>query len=256
MNELMLKWLNMLPPAAEKAAELDKMMAVIHWLMLILGIGWGIFFLWAIFRFSKKRNPQAHYKGVQHKGSTYIEIGVIIAEAILLIGFAFPIWAKVVKDFPPEENALKIKVTGEQFAWNFHYPGEDGIFGKQDPELISQGNPLGLDPDDPNGKDDITTLNQMYVPIGKPVICYISSKDVIHNFGVYQLRVKQDATPGLSIPAWFVATKEGKYEVVCSQLCGIGHYRMRGFVNVVSEEKFEEWKKEQLEAASSEDDWW
>ena len=255
MNELMLKWLNMLPPAAKAATELDNMMAIIHWLMLVLGVGWTIFFFGALIRFRKKRNPKANYHGVQHKGSTYIEIAVIVAEAVLLVGFAFPIWAKVVKEFPDDKEALKVRVVAEQFAWNFHYPGEDGLFGRQDVKLIASGNPLGLDMADANAKDDIVTLNQLYLPIDKPTVCYISSKDVIHNFGVYALRVKQDATPGLSIPLWFVPTKEGKYEVVCSQLCGIGHYRMRGFVNIVSAEKFEEWKKEQKADAKEDDSW-
>ncbi len=251
----MLKWLAMLAPAAEGAAQLDKMMSLIHWLMLVLGVGWSIFFVWALIRFRQKKNPKANYYGVQHKGSTYIEIGVIVAEAILLVGFAFPIWAKVVDSFPPKEGALKINIVAEQFAWNFQYPGEDGIFGKKDAKFIDRENPLGLDPEDPNGKDDIITLNQMTIPNNKPVVCYLSSKDVIHNFGVYQFRVKQDATPGMTIPLWFEPTKEGSYEVVCSQLCGIGHYRMRGFVNVVSDKKFEEWKQEQLEEANNDDGW-
>lgn len=244
-----------LPLSASKhAVELDNMMILIHYLMFALAVGWGIFFIWALIRYNRKRNPNANYHGVQHKGSTYIEIGVIVAEAVLLVGFAFPIWAKVAKEFPPKDT-LQIKVVAEQFAWNFHYPGDDGKFGRQDPKLISSANPVGLDESDPAAADDIVSLNQLYIPVNKPVTFQVTSKDVIHAFGIYELRIKQDATPGLSIPTWCVPTIEGKYDIVCSQLCGIGHYRMKGFANVVSEEEFEEWKKEQKEEAAEEDIW-
>lgn len=257
MIEFMKKLLNFPLDASANGYQLDNMLVWIHWLMLILFIGWSIYFIVALWRFRRKKNPKANYHGVQHKGSSYIEIGVIVAEAILLLGFAFPIWAKVVKEFPPEKESTVIRVTGEQFAWNVHYPGEDGVFGRQDISLLDSGNPLGLDKSDPNAADDITTLNQVYLPVDKPVIFHVTSKDVIHGFGIYELRVKQDATPGLSIPFWCIPVIEGTYEIVCSQLCGLGHYRMRGFVNVVSQEAFDKWKTVQLEeAAEEEEDIW
>jgi cytochrome c oxidase subunit 2 len=168
---------------------------------------------------------------------------------------------------PPANEALVVQVTAEQFAWNIHYPGPDRVFGRTDIKLLDlQSNPLGLDRSDPAAKDDVTTLNQLYLPANQPIIVRLRSKDVIHSFGVPEFRVKQDAIPGLTIPIWFVPTvttaemrtrtgnPEFQYEIACAQLCGLGHYRMRGFVTVQSTEDFKKWMdqkvKEELEAAS------
>ena len=141
-----------------------------------------------------------------------------------------------------------MRVVAEQFAWNVHYPGKDGKFGKASISLIDAENPLGLDRNDPDAKDDIITLNQLNIPVNKPVIVYLTSKDVIHSFTLYEMRVKQDAIPGMDIPVWFVPTRVGEYEITCSQLCGLGHYRMRGFVNVKSTADFATWMAEQVKA--------
>ena len=159
---------------------------------------------------------------------------------------------------PPESEALVVQVTGEQFAWNVHYAGPDGVFGRTDIKLLDlQSNPLGLDRSDPAAKDDVTTLNQLYLPVNKPIIVRLRSKDVIHSFGVPEFRVKQDAIPGLTIPIWFVPTvttaemrtrtgnPEFQYEIACAQLCGLGHARMRGFVTVQTAEEFQKWMEEQ-----------
>ena len=134
----------------------------------------------------------------------------------------------------------------------------DGKFGRSDPTLVSADNPLGLDKNDPDGKDDFTTINQLNVPVDRPVLVHLSSKDVIHSFGLYEMRVKQDAIPGLTIPVWFIPTvttadmrqrvgnDKFEYEITCSQLCGLGHFRMRGYVTVQSAADFEKWKADQL----------
>ena len=133
--------------------------------------------------------------------STYVEIGVAVVEAILLVGFAIPMWAARVGRMPSASEALVVQVTGEQFAWNIHYAGADGKFGRTDiTKIDAQENPLGLDRDDPNAKDDVTSLNQLYLPVNKPIIMRLRSKDVIHSFGVPEFRVKQDAIPGFTIP--------------------------------------------------------
>jgi cytochrome c oxidase subunit 2 len=105
--------------------------------------------------------------------------------------------------------------------------------------LVSADNPIGLDRSDPSAADDITTINQLNVPVDRPVLIHLTSKDVIHSFGVYELRVKQDAIPGLEVPVWFIPTRIGQYDITCSQLCGLGHYRMRGFLNVQSAADFQ-----------------
>jgi cytochrome c oxidase subunit 2 len=263
----MTEWLGLPPLASAHGGQIDNMIGWTHVFMLILFVGWGGFFLYCLFRFRQSRNPVADYAGVKSHRSTYLEVGVAVVEAVLLFGFAIPLWAARVDRRPPDSEALVVQVTAEQFAWNVHYPGPDRVFGRTDIKLLDlQANPLGLDRSDPAAKDDVTTLNQLYLPVNKPIIVRLRSKDVIHSFGVPELRVKQDAVPGLTIPIWFVPTvtteemraRMGKpdfqYEIACAQLCGLGHARMRGFVTVQSAEDFQKWMdekiKEQSEAAA------
>jgi cytochrome c oxidase subunit 2 len=240
--------------AATHGATIDNLIGWIHVFMAVLFVGWGGFLIYAIMRFRQSRNPVADYRGVTSKNSTYAEIGVAVVEAVLLIGFAIPLWAARIESIPPENEALTVNLTPEQFAWNVRYAGPDGVFGKTDISLIDlQSNPLGVDRNDPAAKDDITTVNQVYLPVNKPIIVNLRSKDVIHSFNVPEFRVKQDAIPGLTIPIWFVPnvttaemrTRTGnpqfQYEIACAQLCGLGHYRMRGFVTVLSTEEFQKW---------------
>jgi len=196
-------------------------------------------------RFRRGANPKASYAGAKGKIAKSTEVAVAIVEVILLIGYAIPAWALRVKQLPPENTATVVHVVGEQFAWNVHYPGPDGKFGRTSLKLVSADNPLGLDRTDPNAKDDITTINQLNLPVDRPVLVHLSSKDVIHSFGLYEMRVKQDAIPGMQIPVWFVPNRVGDYEITCSQLCGLGHFRMRGFVTVQSAADFQKWTDDQ-----------
>ena len=200
--------------------------------MLVLFVGWGGFFVYCLIRFRRSRQPVANYTGVRSHASNYAEIAIAVIEAILLVGFSIPLWAARVDHLPSESEALVVEVTGEQFAWNIHYAGPDGKFGKSDIKLLDlQSNPLAIDRDDPAAKDDVTTLNQLYLPVNKPVIVRLRSKDVIHSFGLPEFRVKQDAIPGFTIPVWFVpnvttaemrtrtGNPEFQYEIACAQLC-------------------------------------
>jgi cytochrome c oxidase subunit II len=238
----------------------------IHIFMLILFVGWGGFIANCLVRFRRSRNPVADYTGVRSHASNYAEIAVAVVEAVLLVGFSIPLWAARVDHLPAESEALVVEVTGEQFAWNVHYPGPDGKFGKTDLKLLDlQSNPLAIDRDDPAAKDDVTTLNQLYLPVNKPIIVRLRSKDVIHSFGVPEFRVKQDAVPGLTIPIWFVpnittadmrartGNNEFQYEIACAQLCGLGHAKMRGFVTVVSADEFQKWMTDKVQEQSAPD---
>jgi cytochrome c oxidase subunit 2 len=201
----------------------------------------------------------ANYTGVKSHASSYSEIGVAVVEAILLIGFAIPLWAARVGEIPPENEALVVQVTAEQFAWNVRYAGPDGIFGRTDIKLLDlQTNPLGIDRSDPGAMDDVTTLNQLYLPANRQIILKLRSKDVIHSFGVPEFRVKQDAIPGFTIPIWFVpnvttaemrtrtGNPEFQYEIACAQLCGLGHSSMRGFVTVLGPDEFQKWMDDEV----------
>ncbi len=185
--------------ASGHGASIDAMMSWVHWLMLVLFIFWAPFFLYTLWRFSAKRQRVANYHGVKSKWSSYVEGAVVIAEAVLLVGFAFPIWSEIKNDFPDESESLIINVVAEQFAWNVVYPGPDGVFGR-----TTLAKPLAVDPDDPNGEDDIIVADELHLVKGRPVIIELTARDVIHSFGLPNMRVKQDAIPGLSIPVWFV----------------------------------------------------
>ena len=241
----MQQWLGLPVAASTHAGEIDQMIVIVHWLMLVLFVGWGAFFLFVLVRFRKSANPKASYTGAKGKISKGLEVAIALVEVALLLFYAIPAWAKRVRDFPPESEAVLIHVIGEQFAWNVHYPGVDGKFGRTDPKLVSADNPIGLDRADPAAKDDITTINQLNLPVDKPIMIRLSSKDVIHSFGLYEMRVKQDAIPGLDMPVWFIPNRIGEYEITCSQLCGLGHYRMRGFVSVKSDADYRAWLAEE-----------
>src|SRR5918992_2183468 len=264
--ENMTEWLGLPALASAHGGEIDNLLGWIHIFMLILFVGWGGFFLYAIVRFRQSRNPVADYRGVTSNRSTYSEVAVAVVEAVLLIGFAIPLWAARVDDLPPENEALVVQVTGEQFAWNMHYPGADGVFGRTDIKLLDlQSNPLGLERTDPAAMDDVTTVNQLFLPVNRPVIVRLRSKDVIHSFGVPEFRVKQDAIPGLTIPIHFIPTvttaemrtRKGnpdfQYEIACAQLCGIGHAAMRGFVTVQTADEFQKWLEERIAEQSAPD---
>jgi len=241
----MLNMLGLPVQASTHAGEIDQMISLVHWLMFILFVGWGIFFAYVLFRFRKSANPRASYTGAKGKLSKGIEVGIVVIEMILLIFYAIPAWARRVSAFPSENEAVVVRVIGEQFAWNVHYHGPDGRFGRTRPELVTADNPIGLDRSDPDAKDDVTTINQLNLPVDRPVLVHLMSKDVIHSFGLYEMRVKQDAIPGMSMPVWFIPNRVGEYEITCSQLCGLGHFRMRGYLNIQSQADFTKWFDDQ-----------
>jgi cytochrome c oxidase subunit 2 len=245
-----MKFLGLPELASKHGAEVDHLILYVHLLMGALFVGWLSYFLYAIFRFNNKSNPKANYVGVTSHLSTYIEGAVAIVEAVLLIGFAIPLWAKSADDFPKDSTV--IRVTAEQFAWNSRFPGKDGVFGRQDAKLVTGANPLGLDPTDPAGKDDVVPPpGEIAVPVNVPVIVHVTSKDVIHSFKINPMRVTQDAIPGLSIPIWFEPTREGHYMINCAQLCGNSHAFMRGHFYVKSKAEYDKWLAEKTKSGGA-----
>jgi len=239
--------------ASASGGIIDNMIIYVHYLMIPLFVGWGLYFIYVLFRFSAKKNPKANYAGVNGIASKYVEVGIILAEIVLLFGFSIPLWSVLANTFPAEKDSTIVAIVGEQFAWNFHYPGPDGRFGTRFPERVDvQTNPLGLDrTNDIFAKDDVVA-KKLILPVDKPVIAHVTSKDVIHALGIPVMRVKQDAIPGMSIPVTFTPVKIGKYLIACSQLCGVGHSSMRGFVDIISLEEFDAWLAAEVIAAGLE----
>ncbi len=177
-------------------------------------------------------------------GNNKLETVWTSATALLFLGLVImgtKIWAGVHFDEAPPD-AMKIEVMAKQFAWSFRYPGADGKFGHTDLKLINDAaqNPMGLDDKDPDAKDDIVSAS-LKVPVGRPIQLIMHSRDVIHNFFVRELRMKQDIVPGMEIPLHFQADKIGIYEVPCSELCGLGHFQMRTTMQVMSQADFDQW---------------
>ncbi len=241
----MLNYIGMPAQASTHAASIDQMTEIVHWLMLVMFVGWGLYFAFVLFRFRKSANPKASYEGAHGTFAKGTEIAVVIAEMLLLLVFAIPAWATRVSQIPAESQAVVVRVIAQQFAWNIQYAGPDGKFGRTDVALVSAENAIGIDRRDPDAKDDVVTINQLNLPVDRPILVQLSSLDVIHSFAIYEMRVKQDIIPGLRIPVWFIPNKIGAYEIACSQLCGLGHYRMRGFVNVQSAPDFQKWMDDQ-----------
>ncbi len=238
--------------AAVGAKPIDDLMVWIHYLMLVLFIGWVIYFLYVLWRFNARRSAKASYQGSQSSVPKYVELAIVAVEAVLLLGIAIPLWGKNVRDFPNVDKSTLVQVVAQQFAWNVRYAGPDGKFGQQEMKLVTENNVFGVDPADPAGKDDIQILNEIHVPVDKPVIIYLSSKDVIHSLKLVAMRTTQDAIPGLRIPFSFTPNKIGRFQIVCAQLCGGGHSAMAGgFVVVQSQSDFDAWIKSKTPGATS-----
>jgi cytochrome c oxidase subunit 2 len=190
----------------------------------------------AVFRFRDRGKPVRF-----SRGSVPLEILWTSITLIVFVGLAVAgrkAWA-IDRTTPPAPDAIQVEVTESQFVFTFRYPGPDGKFGRLDPRLVDApaGNPLGLDPHDPNGKDDVVSAT-LTVPVNRPIELLLRSQDVVHNFDVRELRLQQDAVPGMMIPIHFTATKIGTYAIVCTQLCGLGHNKMNSALEVVPYEKY------------------
>jgi cytochrome c oxidase subunit 2 len=171
---------------------------------------------------------------------------VVIGDAYVLATAALPAWLARATMPDPGAMPLEVHVVAEQFAWHVHYPGPDRQFGPTSDALISASNPLGIDRRADTARDDIGLSNLLTVPVNRPVIVRLSSRDVVHAFTLNEMRVRQDATPGRVDRTWFTPIQTGNWEIGCSQLCGLGHYRMRGTFSVVSEEEWAGWMAREI----------
>ena len=268
--------------SSEKGHLGDELNGYVHILMSLLMVCWGIFFIYCLCRFSEKNNPKAIYTGVTNHYSKYVESGIVFIEVLLLICLAIPGYNQVKYDniADTSHDQVVVRVVAQQFAWNIHYPGADGKFGLTRVNLVDEEtNPIGLDRAG-YGADDITTINQLHLPVNKMIKLYISSKDVIHGFSLPEMRVKQDAIPGMQVPIYFTPTMTSKefsakihgslrdgyiegiptsggFEIACAQLCGNSHYKMKGYMTIHSQAEYDNWLSTEAEYLNSEDedDW-
>lgn len=188
----------------------------------------------------KYRDRGQKDRALYSHGSNRLEVVWTIVTAVIFIGLGImgqSVWASLHFNKAPA-GSFPIEVVAQQFQWNFHYPGKDGVFGRTDPSLIDDSalNFIGLDETDPNAKDD-ATHSVIAIPLGRPVELILRSKDVTHDFWVPQLRFKQDLVPGMAIRVHFTAITPGKYELACAELCGQLHFKMRSYMLVLPVEE-------------------
>jgi cytochrome c oxidase subunit 2 len=229
------------------ARSWDSQFSLTMWVMGAVFLAAQIALGWVIIRY-RSSAPAVESGSLGNNRLEWIWTSVAAALFIGLSVLSTAIWAGVHLDKAPP-NALRIEAVAKQFAWNFRYAGPDGKFGRTKAELISDanGNPFGLDDTDPIGRDDLTVA-ALRVPAGRPVVLLLHSRDVIHNFFVRELRIKQDLMPGMEVPLHFTADKPGTYEVACSELCGLGHHQMRTQLIVLEAAAFAQWQRELLES--------
>ena len=225
---------------ADSDREFITTLAITGFMFIVVQVGLGLLLL----RFgSGNSRPIIVPSRLFETRFAMVAAAIVFLVDISLFGMGEAAYRRAYGDLP--QDSLLVEATGEQFAWNFRYPGPDGEFGRTDPVLIDLDlNPLGLDPGDPQGQDDIVLANQLHVPIDQPVRVRIRARDVLHSFALPHFRIKQDAVPGMEIDVGFEPTRAGQLEIMCAQLCGLGHYRMRAFLTVESQEEFDQWLSE------------
>ena len=242
--------------ASKHGEDIDRMLYISIVICGIVFILTQVLLFWFAYKYQHSEKRQAYY--FPHDNRLEVIWTVIPAIALtVLVGFGLFYWFRITGEAP--DNALQVEVTGKQFGWIFRYAGKDNTFGKKYYQNISDkdNNPLGLIWDDPKAQDDIVVGNEMYIIKDQPVKLIINSRDVVHDVGLVYFRQKMDAVPGTPTTLWFVpkfTTEEMKkklnnpdfeYEISCDQMCGRGHYTMRGIVKVVTREEYILWLAKQ-----------
>lgn len=220
-------WLRLPENVSTYGGQIDGLFHLILWITGVIFVVVEVLLLFFLFRYRHREGRVPRYT----HGSNRLEVIWTIVPAVICVVLALMSrrsWAEIKQRMP--KDAMNVEVTAEQFAWNIRYPGADGKL------------------DTP---DDVVTLNQLHFPVGRPLIVTLHSKDVIHSFFLPEFRVKQDAVPGMTTRIWLEATRVGHWEIACAELCGLGHFRMKGFVTVETPEEFERWLAETAREASS-----
>src|SRR5215468_1488276 len=210
-------WLKLPDGVSSFSGRIDNMFWLIMWITGIIFVVVELLLIFFLWKYRYKEGRQVVYT----HGSSRIEVIWTIVPAVICVVLALMsrrLWADIKQNMPP--GGMPVGIEAEQFAWNIHYPGPDG-------KLFTA--------------DDVVTLNQLHVPVGKPVVVTLRSKDVIHSFFLSEFRVKQDAVPGMTTRIWFDGNTVGQWDIACAELCGLGHYRMKGQITVEPQEEFDKW---------------
>ena len=230
----------------------DHLFSLIYYITLAIFVLVNAVYVVFIIRYRRRRKGD---KAFHYHGNNTLELAWTALPFALFAFLAFysdGIWRDIKYSSHTPNPDYIVEVMGQTYMWHVRYPGSDGVLGHRDPALVAATNPFGIDPADPNGTDDYVAINQMHFPINKNVLVRLSSMDVIHSFFVPNLRIKQDAVPGQWVDVWFNGRKTGEYEIACAELCGSGHYLMRGVMTFQGQTDFDAWIDQQyLNAANA-----
>jgi len=229
-------------PLASNWGYMDSTIIITFWITGVVFVAVILFVAYCVFRFRHREGIKAAYEPENAKLELWLTIGTAVGVAAMLAP-GLVVWYDFVS---VPKDAAKVEAVGKQWLWSYRLPGKDGVLGKSDTLNVSPDNPLGIDTKDPHGQDDIVIESDaLHLPVGKPVKMLLRSTDVLHDFYVPQFRAKMDIVPGMVTYFWFAPTRAGSYEVLCAELCGIGHHTMRGTVVVEDEDAYQEWLKKQ-----------
>jgi cytochrome c oxidase subunit 2 len=225
-------------PIASNWGMIDDTVSITFWVTGIVFVVVNLFMVYCVIRYRHRKGLRAGYEPESKKLEAWLVAVTSVGVAAMLAPGLF-VWAKFVE--VPEDAAV-FEAVGKQWYWSFRFPGEDGVMGTVGAQYVSDNNPFGMNPNDPNGQDDVLVASpEVHLPIGKPVKALLRSIDVLHDFAVPQFRVKMDLVPGLVTYLWFTPTRAGKFDLLCEELCGLAHFTMRGKVVVEEEPAFQAW---------------
>lgn len=229
-------------PIASNWGTVDTTIAITFWVTGVVFVAVSLFMAWAVIRYRYRHGGRAAYQPENKKLEWWLLVltGAGVA-AMLAPGLL--VWADVIQ---PPTNARVVEVVAQQWHWSYRLPGSDGRLGTVHARFVNDANPFGMNPADPNGQDDVLLATpELHVPLGQPVKLLLRSKDVLHNFAVAQLRVKMDMVPGLVTYVWFTPTRTGSFDLLCQELCGVGHFAMRGSLVVDEPAAYQAWLERQ-----------
>lgn len=229
-------------PIASNWTAIDDTISITFWVTGAVFVIVNLFMAYAVYRYRARRGSRAHYEPENKKLEWWL-FGITAVGVAAMLAPGLVVWAKFV-DVP--KDATEVEALGQQWHWMYRFPGKDGRLGTVDTRHVTEANPFGISPNDPSGQDDILVANpEVHLPVNKPVKVLLRSKDVLHNFSIAQIRVKMDLVPGMVTHAWFTPTRTGNFDLLCEELCGVGHFVMRGRMIVEEDHAYQAWLAKQ-----------
>jgi cytochrome c oxidase subunit II len=235
-------------PIASNWSYIDDTMAITFWVTGAGFVAVVLFMAYCLYRFRHQPGRRAAYEPENQRLEGWLAVLTTIAVGVLLAP-GLLVWGQFIT---VPEGAMEMEAMGAQWQWSYRLPGADNHLGATDVRFVDSANPLGINPNDPRGQDDLViTSGELHMPIGKPIKMLLRSIDVLHDFYVPEIRAKMDLVPGLVTYFWFTPTKTGEFEILCAAFCGIGHPQMRGKIVIESEDDYKTWLAAQQTFAQS-----